>query len=636
MDMRKLLLAGVVLVVGVTAYWLIANTDYAAGTADPLASGKQAMARQDYVGAAEWFKRAAEQGKPESQYRYAMLFRNGQGVAQDNSLALQWLQRAAPQGYVDAQYELAVLLENGIGVAQPDAAGALVWFRKAAESGHTGAALHLAVMYHDGRGAAMDDGKAMAWAIKAAAAGQPEAQAFQQQLLNRILARAGQGDAGARFMLAGLYLGGRGVDADLSQAEHWFRLSAEAGNSDAEYQLARLLLSHQGRLAAVEAAGWYQKAAAGKHVKAAAELGVLYAAGIGVAQDTDKARHWLTFAATAGEPHACLNLAMLLSHTGDDRDVVKWLKLASDAGLAQAENNLAVMFVRGQGVKKSLREAFALLQKAALSDADAQYNLALMYMRGLGTIQNDEAAAAWFKKADEHGNHAAAQMLGLLYDVGRGVVSNSTEAASWYQKAMQSGSADAMYNLAVLYYQTSDADRAFTLFKQAARGGDAKARNIIATMYEHGEGVAASMAKAVQWYQQAAEQGYAPAQFNLGNLYRKGDGIAQQDSKAVGWYAKAAEQGFAPAQNSLAYMYALGRGVKTDRRQARQWLQRAAAKGLTIAGKNIVLLNERRQGFTLTTLAIEVSRRDQILYEKPFNPARLLQHLEPITENSPG
>ncbi|MDX8405993.1 MAG: SEL1-like repeat protein [Mariprofundus sp.] len=625
MNARVILSVVTLLVVSGLIYFFVSIAQEGESSSDPLRSGKAALAQRDYDAAVHWFKEAAAQGTAESQYFYAMLYRDGTGVTPDDAEAMRWLRLSATQGYADAQYELGIMLENGRGV-QPNASAARSWFEKAAAAGRVGAALHVAVMYAEGRGANRDDAKAMDWAVKAAATGLPEARAFQQQLLNRLTAQATLGDAGAQFVLAML---SRQGDSGMQQGEKWLRQSADNGNVEAQLHLAELLEHSQDRVLLPEAFNWYLKAAKQKSVKAAAAVGALYAMGRGIGQDSSEALRWLRMAADAGNSRAQANLAILHAEQGQDKQAVAWLTKAAQAGVSDAENNLAVMYAQGRGVEADLRKALHHFQKAALTDAMAQYNLALMYARGIGTIQNDEAVADLLKQADKNGNNDAAMLLGLLYDMGRGVVSNHEDAIHWYQQALTHTSADARYNLAVLYYRKGDNKQAFTLFEDAAKAGDPEAQNIIATMYQRGQGRKQSLAQAWVWYEKAAQKKYAPAQFNLANLYRKGEGAAQQDRKAFIWYKKAAENGLAQAQNSLAYMYALGRGGAVDLRRARDWFDRASRQGLVVATQNLGLLAQHKFTFALSNHVIVVQRHAQLLTEKPFNLNRLQLYHEP-------
>ena len=58
-----------------------------------------------------------------------------------------------------------------------------------------------------------------------------------------------------------------------------------------------------------------------------------------------------------------------------------------------------------------------------------------------------------------------------------------------------------------------------------------------------------------------AEEGDEEAQFNLGILYNLGQGVAQSKARAAAWYRRSAAQSYAAAQFNLAVMFANGEGI---------------------------------------------------------------------------
>ena len=89
---------------------------------------------RDYKAAAEWFRRAAEQGVAEAQFILGQMCRTGEGVPQDYKAAAQWSRRAAEQGHADAQYNLGGMYAIGRGVPQDDVY-AHMWANIAASGG---------------------------------------------------------------------------------------------------------------------------------------------------------------------------------------------------------------------------------------------------------------------------------------------------------------------------------------------------------------------------------------------------------------------------------------------------------------------------------------------------------------------
>ena len=81
---------------------------------------------KDLARAADWFRKAAEQGHAYAQSSLGSLYAQGQGVPQDYSQAAAWYRKAADQGNVNAQYNLALLYGTGQGVPE-DEAQSEVW-----------------------------------------------------------------------------------------------------------------------------------------------------------------------------------------------------------------------------------------------------------------------------------------------------------------------------------------------------------------------------------------------------------------------------------------------------------------------------------------------------------------------------
>ncbi|PJA33590.1 MAG: hypothetical protein CO187_01095, partial [Zetaproteobacteria bacterium CG_4_9_14_3_um_filter_53_7] len=291
------------------SYLLLTNTDYNDPNIDGLARGEAAFTQGDFDEAAAWFHQAAKLDNQQAQYRYAMLYRDGSGVQRDDRQAVAWLKLAAAQGHLQAQYELAKLLESGRGMDAADPASAAGWYRKAAEKDLAAAQLRLAMLYADGRGVKKSEATALDWAIKAAKTNNTDAESFRQQLLNRVTAKAARGDAKAQFILARLYQRGEGINADVKSAEQWLRASAASGNAEAQFHLANLLVKQPAQIS--EAAGWYLSAARQKHVLAASAIGTMSATGLGTAQNSADALHWLRLAAEAGIAEAQTNLGIV-------------------------------------------------------------------------------------------------------------------------------------------------------------------------------------------------------------------------------------------------------------------------------------------------------------------------------------
>ena len=97
--------------------------------------GMDLYENQEYAKAAEWFRKAAEQGHAVAQFNLGFMYANGKGVPKNRSKAVEWVHKAAEQGHEDAQFNLGSMYAEGKGVVQDDAK-AVEWLRKAAQQGN--------------------------------------------------------------------------------------------------------------------------------------------------------------------------------------------------------------------------------------------------------------------------------------------------------------------------------------------------------------------------------------------------------------------------------------------------------------------------------------------------------------------
>ena len=59
--------------------------------------------------AVEWYRKAAEQGHDDAQFRLGTMYEDGWGVDKNISTALEWYRKAAEQGDDDAQESVSLL-----------------------------------------------------------------------------------------------------------------------------------------------------------------------------------------------------------------------------------------------------------------------------------------------------------------------------------------------------------------------------------------------------------------------------------------------------------------------------------------------------------------------------------------------
>jgi hypothetical protein len=230
--------------------------------------------------AAEWYRKAAEQGHAEAQVRLGLLYKKGTGVQKDLAKALEWFEKAAAQGYIDAQYRVGEMYYFG---EHKNVAKALEWWQLAAEKGNAAAQNVLGVLYGTGEGVKKDVVKAVDLFQKAAVQG------FDQ----------------AQFNLGVAYRDGTGVSRDDVKAFEWFQKAAIQGESRAQNEVGRLVSLGEGvPKDDAKAFEWTQKAAAQGEGDAQFRLGMAYVWGNGVAADNVLAYAWSNLAKAKGVENA--------------------------------------------------------------------------------------------------------------------------------------------------------------------------------------------------------------------------------------------------------------------------------------------------------------------------------------------
>ena len=129
----------------------------------------------------------------------------------------------------------------------------------------------------------------------------------------------------------------------------------------------------------------------------------------------------LELRARKGDAIAQLFLGMKHRNVGNDSEAVTWYRKAAKQGEATAQNNLGVMYERGEGVVQDNQQAVTWYRKAAKQGyPKAQYNIGRIYAKGIGVVPNDEEAVKWFRKAAEGRYSAAQDYLNWMYQNGRG------------------------------------------------------------------------------------------------------------------------------------------------------------------------------------------------------------------------
>jgi hypothetical protein len=234
---------------------------------------------------------------------------------------------------------------------------------------HAPSHAHLSDMLIDGRaGLAKDEKRAFAFASAGAALGCPHSKgalgrcyAYGRGVANdaaRALALGREGEAAGscfgQYVVGEFYeVGWGGVAQDDAEAVRLYRLAAEQGHAEAQFNLAYLFNYGEGVAQdKAEAIRWYRLAAEQGHAEAQFNLGCMFEYGQGVAQDKAEAIRWYRLAAAQGHAEAQFNLGFMAEYGQgvalDKAEAIRWYRLAAEQGHEEAQERLNALESRSR------------------------------------------------------------------------------------------------------------------------------------------------------------------------------------------------------------------------------------------------------------------------------------------------
>jgi TPR repeat protein len=97
-----------------------------------------AASATDLQTAADWYRKAAEQGDLLAAFNLGRMYHHGEGVTRDDAQAVRWYRQAAARGDAFALNNLGFMVYNGLGVSA-DVAKAYALFTLAMQRGNSNA-----------------------------------------------------------------------------------------------------------------------------------------------------------------------------------------------------------------------------------------------------------------------------------------------------------------------------------------------------------------------------------------------------------------------------------------------------------------------------------------------------------------
>ena len=345
------------------------------------------------------------------QYRIGKMYQYGLGTGENLAEAAAWFSNAADKEYKSALYSLGMFYLHGKGVEQ-DNAKAFELFLRSYKKGNPYAAYELGKLYESGTGTEKNQEKA--------------GNCYRAAFSGFLNLEKKSKDDNLWYKIGNMYLHGIGTETDEMQAEKYFTMSAEYGNTHAAYQLALLYIRQELKKLQQypevtpdyekikKAVMWLTKAALHGNSFADYALGKLYGDGVLTARDMDKAFLHLHRAADAGNVYAQYRLGKwyLTEECKDISKAVFYLTKAVSQNSDMAAYQLGKLYLSGEGIPKNVERALFYMQLSAYAGNQyAQYFLGKVYLTGMDVERDREKAYGYLRLAAEQGNVYAAYFL---------------------------------------------------------------------------------------------------------------------------------------------------------------------------------------------------------------------------------
>ena len=204
--------------------------------------------------------------------------------------------------------------------------------------------------------------------------------------------------------------------ADPDDALKWFSAAGNLGQTEAMVIAGQMMASGLGVEAPdlLGAASWFSKAAEKGDSAGMYTLAECHLFGKGVPKDPKRALELLTAASALNDPRA-INLLGDLYRKGvpgimkpNFDESVRLFYQAKELGFLDAQGNLGVLYIYGQGVPKDEMKAVALFRDGAeKGNPLCMYFYAMCFDGGVGIEKDPESARSWYVRAAQGGNRTA-------------------------------------------------------------------------------------------------------------------------------------------------------------------------------------------------------------------------------------
>ncbi|MXV43775.1 sel1 repeat family protein [Saccharibacter sp. 17.LH.SD] len=154
----------------------------------------------------------------------------------------------------------------------------------------------------------------------------------------------------------------------------------------------------------------------------------------------------------------------------DHMRAYEWFTIAAKAHYGPAHNMLGRCAQFGWGCPRNLPTAAQHYNRAAqLGDLWGTYNLGILYMRGLGVEKNMKQAFILFRRAALKGHPKSMNLLARFIEEGWETPPNPQAAFDWYRRSAEGGDYRGQHNYAALLLSMNRPEEALEFWRKSVQ-----------------------------------------------------------------------------------------------------------------------------------------------------------------------
>lgn len=561
----------------------------------------------------EVIKELAESGVPSSQNTLGCMYRDGDRVEKNLTLASYWFEEAIKRDHDGSKINLADMIISGMIAYDSDRA--LELYMSAAQKGNRDARAKISRLLTKDR---FDVGKEITDDFKKLLeSNNPQLCYDYGDLLIKIAwnnedreeafkwfqKSADGGNTNAMYQISLMYRDGNGPKTDISKHLEWLKKAAEGGHTQSQLTLGNMYRDGiKVDSCKHEAFHWYKMAAENNNLDAIYQVATMYRDGKGVDKNKNESDRWLKLYSEHNLFRQINVLADSFSHSKNgvyDSEIgMKWYSVNADHNDGNSKYQMSLMLY--DNYEKNAQKIISLLNSAA-GRGHHSSALQMLNLYGLGLVDEFiyKDALGFMDDLVHKGNLWAAYDLGIMYANGKILQTDDEKAVTHLRTAAASGITGAMQKLGEMYRDGTiveqDIEESVKWFRCGTMAGDVKSAMSLINMYGAGSVNEETFNHALNSLENMCITGNVTAMRNLGSIYQNGIAVKSDSEKALYWLKAASRFGDSASKFWIGEMYRDGRGIDKNIPEALKWFISAAEQGNVHSILAIIKMQELNQ-----------------------------------------